>query len=311
VPSPWFAYCLFTIAAVSLVDVLKVLFHREQRRKAGTVLLEGQEQGESQSNVMGQYLLVHGKEINGRGVWYCGNNRGGGESFLWFSNKLCDCLGDSWWVTSRASMEARKTSGWLHVESTAYTPGALFENPVAPCFKVKWKRPPPRASSAKAWVDAPKVRTAVQQPKPRDILLAGQVQDDPQSGRMGPYQLMEDTEISWRGVWQRRADGGQESTYLWFYSKTSSWWVTDRASMEARSAHGWLHVASIALSPDKITQTWKVLVGADTWVDAPKVRAVRWPTAVQQPEQREIMHVQLEQQLGVRAAAPLEGPMCV
>jgi hypothetical protein len=332
VPSPWFAYCLFTIAAVSLVDVLKVLFHREQRRKAGTVLLEGQEQGESQSDVMGQYLLVQGKEINGRGVWYCGNNRGGGESFLWFSKYYPGKLvQDSWWVTDRASMAARKTSGWLHVESAVYTPGTLasgtVEMGVGREFKVKWKRSTltcVTAESSKAWVDAPKVRTTVQQPKPRDILLAGQVQDDPQSGRMGMYQLMEGTEISWRGVWQRRAGGGQES-YLWFYSKTSSWWVTDRASMEARSAHGWLHVASIALSPDKITQTWKVFAGADTWVDAPKVRAIR-PTVVQQPERREVMQEeqpvqqeeqpvldvrQLEQQLAVRAAAPLEGPMCV
>ena len=46
----------------------------------------------------------------------------------------------------------------------------------------------------------------------------------------------------------------------------------DREHMEAGTNAGWLCVDSTALTPDKITEGWKVWDGAKH-VDAPKVRA--------------------------------------
>jgi hypothetical protein len=44
--------------------------------------------------------------------------------------------------------------------------------------------------------------------------------------------------------------------------------------MEAGKAAGWMLVASTALTPDQVTETWQVWDGTDMeWIDAPKVRA--------------------------------------
>ena len=85
---------------------------------------------------------------------------------------------------------------------------------------------------------------------------------------MGMYELMEGKEVNGRGVWQ--AAGGQE--LFMYYASTKEWWIGGRASMEAGKASGWMNVASAALTPDQVTETWKVTPG---WVDAPKVRARR------------------------------------
>ena len=100
------------------------------------------------------------------------------------------------------------------------------------------------------------------------ILLEGQQQGDHQHDLMGVYELM-DKKFNGRGVWQMA--GGQEC--FMYYGSTKKWFISDREDMEAGKASGWMRVASTALTPDQITETWQVYAGGGKWVDAPKVRA--------------------------------------
>jgi hypothetical protein len=103
-----------------------------------------------------------------------------------------------------------------------------------------------------------------------DIRVEGQQQGDPQHDCMGVYELMEGKEVNGRGVWQMA--GGQED--FMYYSSNKKWYINARASMEAGKDAGWMSVASSALTPNQITETWQVSDGK-AWVDAPKVRARR------------------------------------
>jgi hypothetical protein len=88
---------------------------------------------------------------------------------------------------------------------------------------------------------------------------------------MGVYKLMEGKEVNGRGVWQMA--GGQE--YFMYYGSNKEWVIGNRECMEAGEAAGWMIVASAALTPDQVTETWKVTPAGGTFVDAPKVRARR------------------------------------
>ena len=85
---------------------------------------------------------------------------------------------------------------------------------------------------------------------------------------MGVYELVEGKEVNGRGVWQMA--GGQE--YFMYYSSDKEWYISHREAMEAGENAGWMGVASTALTPDQVTETWKVGDGT-AFVDAPKVRA--------------------------------------
>jgi hypothetical protein len=92
---------------------------------------------------------------------------------------------------------------------------------------------------------------------------------------MGMYELVEGKEVNGRGVWQMT--GGHE--YFMYYAKRNKsddkrwhWYINDRAKMEAGKAGGFVNVASTALTPDQVTETWQVWDGTE-WPDAPKVRA--------------------------------------
>jgi hypothetical protein len=91
---------------------------------------------------------------------------------------------------------------------------------------------------------------------------------------MGMYELMEGKEVNGRGVWECK--GWVHSTFM-YYGSTKKWFISDREYMEAGKNAGFVSVASSALTPDQVTETWQV--GDDTtrpgWVDAPKVRARR------------------------------------
>ena len=63
---------------------------------------------------------------------------------------------------------------------------------------------------------------------------------------------------------------GQE--YFMYYASSKEWWIGGRASMETGEGAGVMRVASTALTPDQVTETWKVYNGT-AYVDAPKVRA--------------------------------------
>jgi hypothetical protein len=84
---------------------------------------------------------------------------------------------------------------------------------------------------------------------------------------MGMYELMEGKEVNGRGVWQMA--GGQD--WFMYYGSIKEWFIGDRANMEAREGAGGMSVASTALTPDQVTETWQVVDGT-AWVDAPKVR---------------------------------------
>jgi hypothetical protein len=94
---------------------------------------------------------------------------------------------------------------------------------------------------------------------------------------MGAYALVEGKEVNGRGVWQLA--GGKE--VFIHYASTKQWWISNRADMEAGKARGYIRVASPALAPDQVTETWKVTdgTGTGTWLDAPKVRAMLCPMA--------------------------------
>ena len=99
----------------------------------------------------------------------------------------------------------------------------------------------------------------------KNLMLEGQAAGAPQHGKMGAYELMEGKLVSGRCVW-RRVGGGHEA-YLFYAASSGKWHVGSKtsmeASMEAGKSRGRLHVESDALTPDKVTETWKVYAGGD------------------------------------------------
>jgi hypothetical protein len=103
-----------------------------------SIILEGQEQGDNQHDLMGVYELAEGKEVNGRGMWQIA---GGRECFMYYgSNKM-------WYVGNRARMEAGESGGWMKVTSTALTPDQITE---------AWEV---GKDGGGEWLDAPQVKT--------------------------------------------------------------------------------------------------------------------------------------------------------
>jgi hypothetical protein len=76
--------------------------------------------------LMGVYVLVEGKEMNGRGVWQMA---GGQEFFMYYGSSKGLIYGSykQWWISDRARMEAGKGAGWMSVASTALTPDQVTE----------------------------------------------------------------------------------------------------------------------------------------------------------------------------------------
>jgi hypothetical protein len=110
---------------------------------------------------------------------------------------------------------------------------------------------------------------------------------------MGVYELIEGKKVNGRGVWQMV---GEQELFMYYGSRPGNfirsikkwttgdrasnkkWYISDRADMEAGGDSGWMSVASTALTPDQVTETWKVHDGT-AWVDAPKVRARMYSAA--------------------------------
>jgi hypothetical protein len=101
----------------------------------------------------------------------------------------------------------------------------------------------------------------------RRIKLEGQEEGDPEQDKMGVYELEEGKEVNTREVW--KATGKEVFMY---YASNNEWFIYDREHMEAGEGAGWMSVASTALTPDKITETWRV-EASGAFVDSPKVRA--------------------------------------
>jgi hypothetical protein len=100
------------------------------------------------------------------------------------------------------------------------------------------------------------------------------------------YELMEGKEVNARGVWQM--EGGQER--FMYYGSTKKWFISNRADMEAGKGAGWTKVASAALTPEQITETWQVWDGT-AWIAAPKVRV-----CIYSAEQKRAAAERLEQE---------------
>ena len=118
---------------------------------------------------------------------------------------------------------------------------------------------------------------------------------------MGMYELMEGKEVNGRGVWQMA--GGRDN--FMYYGSTKTWFIYDRANMEAGKAAGYMMVVSSALTPDQVTETWKVTPDSVAWVDAPKVRARMYS-----PEEKRAAVEKLEQerQQAMAAARQVKSP---
>jgi hypothetical protein len=103
----------------------------------------------------------------------------------------------------------------------------------------------------------------------RDICIQGQQQGDHQHNLMGVYELVEGKQVNGRGVWQMT--GGQGC--FMYYGSAKKWVISSgRASMELGVSAGMMCVASTALTPDQIYETWQVADGIE-WVGARKVVA--------------------------------------
>jgi hypothetical protein len=111
-------------------------------------------------------------------------------------------------------------------------------------------------------------RAMAQAKQARSIKLEGQEEGDPQQSSMGVYELEEGKEVNARGVWKATC----KEAFMYYASSKNQWIISHRENMEAGKDEGWLCVASTALTPDKITETWKVYDGK-AWPDGPKVRA--------------------------------------
>ena len=95
---------------------------------------------------------------------------------------------------------------------------------------------------------------------------------------MGVYELMEGKVVNGRGVWQMA--GGQKYFMYYgsrpgnFFGSIMQWGISDRADMEAGKAAVLLYVASTALTPDQVTETWHLVdMVTMAFVHVPKVKA--------------------------------------
>jgi hypothetical protein len=101
------------------------------------------------------------------------------------------------------------------------------------------------------------------------VVLEGQEEGEMQHDRMGVYERIEGKEISGRGVWQ--AVGGIDCFLHYYISAGSMWMVSPRKSMEAGNGKSLMSVKSTALTPDQITEQWRVYDGTG-WHNAPNLR---------------------------------------
>jgi hypothetical protein len=244
------------------------------------IMIEGQGAGEPRFSMMGPYVRMNGQEVNGRGVWQAA---GGKEQFLFYASNGQFFIG-----TSQVDMTVGKPAGHLSVACAGDTPDKATGH---------WQM----GQGDGRWVDVPKIRarpcssdeykSAVQQQQEemqqamvaakevRKIKIEGQEDGDCQYSKMGTYRRMEGREVNGRGVWQMEAGifssllGGETTKYLFYAS--DQWFIgTSKRNMDTGNAAGGAKVVDSAITPDKITGTWKVADDAGGWVDAAHMRAV-------------------------------------
>jgi hypothetical protein len=100
------------------------------------------------------------------------------------------------------------------------------------------------------------------------VVLEGQEEGEAMLDLMGVYERVESREVDGRGVWQ--AVGGIDR-FLYYYSSSGWWMVSDRGDMEAGNALCLMGVPSTATTPNQITEQWKFQLGP-AFFDAPNLR---------------------------------------
>ena len=76
--------------------------------------------------------------------------------------------------------------------------------------------------------------------------------------------------VDGRAVYAKR---GEASKLIWFNKKSGRWYAGKARALG--KAAGVLHVADVAVTPDKVSSKWQLYVGPKRgWVEAPDLRAV-------------------------------------
>jgi tetratricopeptide (TPR) repeat protein len=115
---------------------------------------------------------------------------------------------------------------------------------------------------------------------PLSIMVEGQEEGDPMQAMMGVYEVVEGKEVNARGVWKwtgQEKQAKKKEMFIYYASNGDDpcrWTIATQKSMEEGVCFQDLYVDTTALTPDLITETWKVWSGSGKgWPDAPKVRA--------------------------------------
>jgi hypothetical protein len=251
-------------------------------QEARSIMVEGQEEGDPEYCCMGMYKLVEGKMVRGRGVW---QHEGGIEYFMSYSSR-------SWWISSKKTMEASKSTGWITVESSALTPdrataqwcvidGSSFRN--APKLRVYVMSAEQQQAELQRLAEE-QAQAMAQAQEARSIMVEGQEEGDDQHGSMGMYELMEGKVLNGRGVWQNH----NRSCFMFFswssQDLSHQWFIDNKQGMEAGTNTGRIKGASSALTPVQATKLWRVHDGVNSWHYAPKLRARVMSAEQQQAE---------------------------
>jgi hypothetical protein len=241
-------------------------------KEARITVLAGQEAGEVQHRMMGAYVLMEGKIVNGRCVW---KREGVGvEAYMFYAASAGE-----WFVgTDKEDMEAGEATGDLSVETDAVTPDAASR---------QWQV---CGDGDGEWQDAPKITTRIcteherqamvrqaeeeavaKAKEARIIVLAGQEAGEVQHRMMGAYVLMEGKLVNGRCVWKREEVGVE--AYMFYAASAGEWHVCSKTeTMEAGEALGELSVGSDAMTPDAVANRWEAWDDGDgEWQDAPKI----------------------------------------
>jgi hypothetical protein len=272
----------------------------EQAVEARSIMVEGQEAREYRNQCMGMFELVEGKVVNGRAVWQRRNDT---NTFIYFNN--CDFA--TWYIGSKACMEEGKDAGWVNVPSRALTPDQItlesgelmLTNKSSGDTLLTVNEGVWRVWDivAKTWHGAPNLQVRaltaeeqqaevqrqaeehalamVQAEEAKLLVVEGQQEGEYQHQQMGNYELVPAKVVNGRAVWQRQDDS---TSFMYFCKSSAMWFIGSEDCMEVGADAGRLHVSSCALTPDRITEVWRVwdgvVNGAAGWHDAPKLRVV-------------------------------------
>jgi hypothetical protein len=129
------------------------------------------------------------------------------------------------------------------------------------------------------------------------VVLEGKEEGELFHEFMGVYERVEGKEVNGRGVWQAL---GSFECFLYYWSSKKNWMVGGRESMDTGDGNIAMCVKSTALTPDQITEQWKVCDNTRL-VNAPKLRvrvssSVEKHAAEQRMEQEQVQALEMAHQ---------------